>query len=188
MHTFPANHILRSLINNNSNKTLPPYSLLLSSLTKHQCSLIKGHIINMDNRFNEVFLSFDPINPEFQPSNRIIDNFSNCVSFYLFSKCNDCTFKKYIQQLNALAIESSNSLTNALVITDASIKNNVAVSIAQIYIYNKPMVKSLHHAVNVMSFEAEFFAIRCGIIQAICSHEISKIIVVMDYPCSKKDL
>ena len=52
--------------------------------------------------------------------------------------------------------------------------------IAYIHIHNKPMVKTFHHTINVMSFEAEFFTIRCGIIQAICSHEIFKIIVVMD--------
>jgi len=134
----------------------------------------------MDNRFNKVFPSFDPINSEFQSGNRIIDNFSNCVSFHLFSKCNNHTFKKCIQQLNTLAIESSNPLTNALVITDTSIKNDVAVSIAHIDIHNKPMVKTLHYTINVTTSEAEFFAIRCGIIQAVCSHEISKIIIVTD--------
>ena len=63
---------------------------------------------------------------------------------------------------------------------DASIKNNIAVSIAYIHIHNKPMVKTLHYAINITSSEAKFFAIRCGIIQAICLHEIFKIIVVTD--------
>ena len=135
----------------------------------------------MDNRFNEVFPSFDPINPKFQPGNRIIDNFSNCVFFYLFSKCNDYSFKKHIQQLNVLAIEFSNSLTNALMIIDTSVKNNVAVPIAHIHVHNKPMVKTLHYTINVTSSEAEFFAIRCGIIQAVCSHEIFKIIIITNF-------
>jgi len=64
---------------------------------------------------------------------------------------------------------------------NASIKNNVAVSIAHIHVHNKLMVKTLYHAINVTSSEAKFFAIRCDIIQAICSHEISKIIVIMDF-------
>ena len=63
---------------------------------------------------------------------------------------------------------------------DTSIKNNIAVSIAHIYIHNKPMVKTLYHAINITSFEAKFFAIRYGIIQAICLHKISKIIIVTD--------
>jgi len=63
---------------------------------------------------------------------------------------------------------------------DASIKNNVASSIAHIYVCNKLIIKMLHHAINVMSSEAEFFTIRCGINQATYLHGISKIIVVMD--------
>ena len=66
--------------------------LLLNSLTKYQRGLIKGHIINMDNRFNEIFPSFDPLNPEFCPGNRIIDNFSNHFSFHLFAKSSNRSF------------------------------------------------------------------------------------------------
>ena len=135
----------------------------------------------MDNRFNEVFPLFDPTNPKFQPGNRIIDSFSNQFSFYFFSKSSDRSFKSYIQQLNALVIEFSNSLTNALMVTDASIKNNVMSSIVYIHVHNKPVVKTFHHVVNIMISEAEFFAIRCGINQATLSHEISKIIVVTDF-------
>ena len=180
VYTLSANYIFRSLMNNNSNNTPLSHPLSLSFLTKCQQGLIKGHIVNMDNRFNEVFPSFDPINPKFQPGNRIINNFSNYVSFYLFSKHNNHTFKKCIQQLNALAIKSFNSPTNTLVVTDASVKNNVAMSIVHIYVHNKPMIKTLYHAVNITSSEAEFFTIRYGINQAVLSQEISKIIVITD--------
>jgi len=179
-HTLPANHIFRLLIDNKSDNPSLSYSLSLSFLTKQQHSLIKGHIVDMDNRFNEVFPSFNPTNPEFQLSNRIIDSFSNCFSFHLSSKSSDHSFKSCIQQLDALAIEFSNSPTNALVVTDTSIKNNVASSIAHIHIHNKPVVKTLHYMVNVTTSEAEFFVIRCSINQATLSHEISKIIVTTD--------
>jgi len=117
----------------------------------------------MDNRFNEVFSLFDPTNPEFQPGNRIIDSFSNCFSFHLSSKSSDHSFKLRIQQLNPLAIKSSNSLTNTLVVTDASVKNNIVSSIAHIHVHNQPIVKALHYAINVTTSKAELFAIRCGI-------------------------
>jgi len=74
-----------------------------------------------------------------------------------------------------MAIESSNSFSSALVITDANIKNNIATSISHVHI-----TKTLHHTVNVMSIEAEFFTIRCGINQATNSIGISKIIVITD--------
>jgi len=61
---------------------------------------------------------------------------------------------------------------------DASVKNNVTSSITYIHIHNKLIIKILHHAINIMSSEAEFFAIICGINQATHLHGISKIIVV----------
>ena len=134
----------------------------------------------MDNRFNKVFSFFNPLNPEFKPGNRMINSFSNCFSFYLFSKSNNHLFKNHIQQLNNLAIESSNSPSNILVVTDASVKNSVTLSIAHIHVHNRLVIKTLHHAVNITSTEAEFFAIRCGINQATHLQNISKIIVVTD--------
>ena len=61
-----------------------------------------------------------------------------------------------------------------------SVKNNVTSSIVHIHVFNKPVVKTLHHAVNITSSEAEFFAIRCGINQAVLSYETSRIIIVTD--------
>ena len=151
----------------NSKIPTHPYPLLLSSLTRCQCGLIKGHLVNMDNRFNEVFPSFDLLNPEFKPDNRIINCFSDHFSFHLFSKNNDPLFKNHSQQLDNLAIESSNTPSNTLMVIDTSIKNNVTSSIAHIHVHNRPVVKTLHYMVNITSTEAKFFAIRCGINQAI---------------------
>lgn len=134
----------------------------------------------MDNRFNEVFSAFDLINPELQPGNRVIDTFSNRFSFHTFSRKNDPSFKSHLQQLDALAIESSTSSSTALMITDTSVKNNVTSSIAHIHVRNKPIVKVLHNTVNITLSEAEFFALKCGINHTTLLHEISKIIIVTD--------
>ena len=79
-----------------------------------------------------------------------------------------------------MAIESLNSSSFALVITDTSIKNNITTSISHVHIYNKPIIKALYHAVNVTSIEAKFFTIRYSINQTTNSISISKIIVVTD--------
>jgi len=71
-------------------------------------------------------------------------------------------------------------VTNALVITDASVKNSVAMSISHIHVHNKPVVKTLYYVVNIISTEVEFFALHCVINQATGSYEISKIIVITD--------
>ena len=131
----------------------------------------------MNNCFNKVFSSFDPLNPEFFSKCRIIDIFSDHFSFHLFSKHN---LKVQIQQLNNLAIESSSILFCTLIIIDTSIKNNITTSISHSHIHNKPIIKTLYHMVNITSTKAKIFTIRCSINQATKSNDISKIIVVTD--------
>ena len=65
------------------------HSALLDSLTSHQCSLIKGYLVNIDNRLNRIFPSFIPLYSEFSPSHRVIDNFSDQFSFNLYNKQKD---------------------------------------------------------------------------------------------------
>jgi len=79
-----------------------------------------------------------------------------------------------------LVLESSLFPSVAIVVSDASIKNNIATSIAHIHIVDKPLTKTVHHAVNVTSTKAELFAIRCGINQTLYFNNISKIIIITD--------
>jgi len=79
-----------------------------------------------------------------------------------------------------MVIESSDSLSTAIVVTDASIKNDIAISILHMHTFNSPLIKTLHHTVFVTSTEAELFAIRCSINQAANQEDISKIIVITD--------
>ena len=150
----------------------------LGSLTKCQHELIKSLLVDMDNRFNKVFPSFNPLHSEFSPSNRVIDIFPSCFSFHLFNRNKNNNFKEYIQQLDNLVLESLSIPSNVLIIIDTSIKNNIAISISHTHIHNKPIMKTLYHAVNIMSTEAKLFAIRYGINQATNLNNISKIIIV----------
>ena len=179
-HSLPPNHILQSLMSL-SPKSLPyQHPLLLNTLTRRQHGLIKGHMVDMKNCFNKIFPFFDPINPEFYPGNRIIDTHTNCFSFHLFNKHISHNIKSCVQELDKIAIELSDDLSFALVVTNASVKNNVAISITHIHVCDKPVMKTLHHALNIMSTEAELFAIRCSTNQATNIGNISKVIVVMD--------
>jgi len=156
------------------------YSSSLGFLTRHQCDLIKGYVVDIDNRFNEVFPSFVLLHPEFSPSHRVIDTFSDYFSFNLLSKQKDNSLKTYIHQLDNVAIKSSSIPLHALIIMDASIKNNITISISHMHIHNKPITKTLHHVVHVMSTEAELFTIRYGINQATSHNENLKIIIITD--------
>ena len=128
--------------------------------------MIKGLIIDMDNRFNKVFPVFDPYNKEFSPGSQIIDIFPSWFSFHFSNKCSKNNLIAYSYQLDELTIIFSLDPSYILVVTDASIKNNVVTSITHIHVCDKPIIKTLHYTVNVMTTEAELFAIRCGINQA----------------------
>ena len=77
-----------------------------------------------------------------------------------------------------MAIKSFSNPFHALVITNASVENNITTFISHIHICNKPITKTLHHTVNITSTEAELFVIRCSINQATNSAGISKIIII----------
>ena len=149
----------------------------LNSLTNRQQSLIKGHLVNIANRFNKSFPSFFPLHSEFSPRCRIIDNFSDCFSFNVCNK-EKKDDKYHAHQLDKMVLESSLFPSSAIIASDASIKNNVATLISYTYVYNRPITKMIYHAVHVTSTEAELFAIRCSINQASNFNNVSKIIVV----------
>jgi len=151
----------------------------LNNLTSCQRSLIKDHLVDSNNKVYGIFPSFSPLHPEFFPGFGIIDNFSDCFSFNLSNKKekNDTIC---FQQLDNLVLELSSSLSTAIVVTDASIKNDIATSISYVHLANHPMTKTVHHVTFITSTEAELFTIRCGINQACNKENISKIIIITD--------
>ena len=86
--------------------------------------------------------------------------------------------KFHIHQLDSIVIEASSLQSIAIVTSDTSIKNDIATSISHTYISNQPLIKILHHTTFITSTEAELFAIRCGINQAISNNNVSKIVVI----------
>jgi len=77
-----------------------------------------------------------------------------------------------------MTLQSSFSPHTAIVVTDASVKKDIATSISHIHIYNHPLTKTVHHAAFITSTEAELFALRCGINQACGKDNVSKIIII----------
>jgi len=160
-HKLPPNHLIHSLIDPQSSVFTSQNFIHLDSLTNRQYSLIKSHLVDMANRFIKSFPSFIPLYSKFSPGLRIIDNFLDRISFNIHDKGKDN--KHYTHQLDELALESSSSPSTTIIISDASIKNDVATSILHMHTYNRPIIKMIYHAVHVTSTEAELFAIRYSI-------------------------
>jgi len=135
--------------------------------------LFKGHIVDANNRLNSIFPSFDSFSDEFFPSNRLIDIFASHILFYFTNRRNKKSRKVYIQKLNKITFEAFLNSKTAVIVLDTSIKNQVATSIVYIHTHNSLVIKTIHHTINVTLTEAELFAIRCGINQAICISNIN---------------
>lgn len=85
-YSLPSNHILCSLISPSIEFLPHQHPLLLNSLTRRQCGLTKGYLVDIENYFNKVFSSFNPINSELFSGYRIIDTHADCFSFHPFNK------------------------------------------------------------------------------------------------------
>jgi len=84
------------------------------------------------------------------------------------------------QVLDNMILESSLSLSIAIIASDTSVKNNIATSIAYIHTFDKSLIKTIYYTVYITSTEVEPFVIRCGINQSLSLDNISKIIVITD--------
>jgi len=134
----------------------------------------------MNNKLNEVFSFFSSFNPEFLPGNRLINVFPNCFSSYLSNRSNDQEIKHHLRHLDNITIQALLDSHSVVIVSDASIKNQVATFISYIHNHDKSVIKTKHHVIRVTSMEAELFTIRCGIIQATCLSHVNQIVVITD--------
>jgi len=121
----------------------------------------------MNNKYNKIFFFFSPFNCKFSLENRLIDVFPNHFLFHILNRKNNHDIKSHLQYLDNITIQVLSNSLLIVVVMDANIKNQIATSISYIYSHDKLVIKTIHHAVNIMSTKAKLFVIRCGINQAI---------------------
>ena len=102
----------------------------IESLTNHQRNITKGYIIDSKNKSYGIFPSFDPLHQEFTPGQRISDIFPDRFSFNLVDNKEKIITRA--QELDNLVF-SNTSPSSAIIVTDASIKDNIATLIAHIH-------------------------------------------------------
>jgi len=116
---------------------------------------LKSSLIDVDNKRNKFYPSFSFFNEEFKPGNHLIDLFSDHFSFH---PCSSNT-KKHIKKLDDITLRASSNPSSTIIVSDASIMNHVTISISHIHSFNKPVVKTIHRAINITTTEAELFTI-----------------------------
>ena len=173
-----TNHIIRALIEDTPNPLKPPNPHMVSSLTNWQKNIAKEHPIDSCNKAYSLFPAFSPLNWEFTPGFCLTNIFSDCFSFNLVNKKEKDSI--CVQELNEMTLWISSSPSTAFIVTNASIKDDIATYILHVHSANQPLIKTVHHAAFVTSTEAELFAIRCSINQACIKENVSKIIIITD--------
>jgi len=116
---------------------------------------LKSSLIDVDDKCNEFFPSFSFFNKKFKPGNCLIDLFLDCISFHShFSNA-----KKHIKKLDDIVFRTLSNPFLIIIVFDVSIKNHIATLIAHIHFFKKPVVKTIHRAINITTTEAELFTI-----------------------------
>ena len=160
---LPYNHAIKLLLGKRHALLSYSHHLSLENMTSKQQQKIRSFIVDANNCLDGIFSSFDSLNSKFQPGLRLIDIFSSCLSFHKADYHSNESKIAHCNKLNELIFNTSLEPNTVVVVLDASIKNNIATSIAHVYFFNNLLKKTLYHAINITSMEAELFAIRCGI-------------------------
>ena len=74
---LPASYLIRILMDNLSNLPTKPIPHSINTLINRQRTIVKGYLINSNNKLYEVFSLFSPLHLELLPGSRIVDNFSD---------------------------------------------------------------------------------------------------------------
>jgi len=150
--SLPSNHIIKSILSSDGSTGHTSYSLFLDNLTPKQRLCLNSSLIDMDNSHNKLLSFFSFFDKEFDPGNQLINSFPDRFSFYLCSS----NIKNHIRNLYDITFRVLSNPSSSIVISDASIKNHV--TILNIHLHNKPVIKTIYQAVNIITTEAELFA------------------------------
>ena len=132
------------------------------------------------------FNSFNSLHNELSSGFHLVDKFSDHFSFYIVNCRDKNSVKVHLQNLNKTFEDFSPNLRTVIIISNASIKNNIVTSILYFCSSQNILAKTIHHIVNINSTEAEFFAIRYRINQVTHLQNVNHIIIIMDVIYSER--
>ena len=149
---LPSNHVINTILKSRHFKNASPYCFSLENITFKQWLKIKSSIVDTNNHLNGIFPFFDSLNSKFSPQFRLIDKFPNCVSFHQ-ANCKDK--KSKAAHLYNIFFNTSLDPKSIIVVLDASVRNNIAMSISYVHSSPNDVRKTIHHAINVISTKAK---------------------------------
>ena len=174
--SLPPNHIISSILSSNGSYKHNPHNISIDNINLKQRLYLKSTLIDINNRCNKLHLFFSFFDKEFNSGNHLINSFSDQFSFHSHSS----NIKNHIKNLDNITFRVLSSPSSSIVISNASIKNHITTSILHIHSYDKPVIKTIYKAVNIITTKAKLLTIWCGINQAVGITNINYIIIIMD--------
>ena len=172
--------MINSLLDEHHSKKATFHYIATSHLTPKQYLKIKSLIVNINNHLNKIFPAFDSLSRELSPSFCFVDTFLNCFSFHLANQ-KDVNIKiTHQNKLKNIYETLSNSQDTILIISDTSVKNNIAILVSYIWRRHEIIAKTDHHVMNILLIEALIFAIRHGISQVSQMQGVTYIVIIID--------
>jgi len=105
----------------------------MANLTNKQQSRLKSPIKDVNERLSKIKDKFDPFYFIFSPGLRLVNHFSNRITFHFPESLNDEGLFTHMSNLNNAFRRSQTGPTDIAVITDGSVKaNGSATSAAHI--------------------------------------------------------
>ena len=129
---LPKNHLIKTLIEDAPNIYTKPSPHSINTLTDRQKNSIKEHLVDLYNKLHGIFSLFSTLDSELNLGSRIIDIFQDRFLFNLANKAKKNSERS--QQLNNMTISSSMFPHTAIVVSNASVKNDIATLVSHIYI------------------------------------------------------
>ena len=133
---------LKNLLEKRFSPYLSHHRFSLECMIVKQQLSIKNSIVNANNYLNRIYMLFDPLNKEFHLEKRLVDKFSSHFSFYKTNQSSNKSKSHHCNNLDKTVLKILSDLSTVIVISDTSIKNNVAISITHIHAFNSPLKKT----------------------------------------------
>jgi len=101
-------------------------------LTIKQNQKIKSLIVNINHWFNQILPALNSTNKKLFPGFQLVDTFYDCFSFNTV-ECKDAEARTaHLNKLKNIYQNSSINPNIVSIISDASVKNNIAMSVSHI--------------------------------------------------------
>ena len=116
--SIPSSYAINSLLNSQHAKNQSLHKVATSKLTVKQQANLKSPIKDVNKYLNSVYKCFNPLNPLFSPSSRLVNHFPGRISFHSPLSSSEDDLFSHLQNLNNSFFSSQTSHNSIAIITD----------------------------------------------------------------------